>query len=57
MIIRINEIVNQTLLIYSTLIIYLRVRLLLNYKFSLLHEKGELVNPMHIRKSGFLNDA
>jgi len=26
MIIRINEIVNQTLLIYSTLIIYLRVR-------------------------------
>lgn len=29
---------------------------LLDYKFSLLHEKGELVNPMYIRKSGFLKD-
>ena len=27
---------------------------LLDYKFSLLHEKGELVNPMYIRKSNFL---
>ena len=29
---------------------------LLDYKFSLLHEKGELVNPMYIRKSDFLKD-
>lgn len=30
---------------------------LLNYKFSRLHEKGELVNPMYIRKSNFLKDV
>lgn len=30
---------------------------LLDYKFSLLHEKGELVNQMYIRKSNFLKDA
>jgi Zn-dependent peptidase ImmA (M78 family) len=29
---------------------------LLDYKFSLLHEKGELVNPMYIRKSDFLKE-
>lgn len=29
---------------------------LLDYTFSLLHEKGELVNPMYIRKSDFLKD-
>lgn len=29
---------------------------LLDYKFSRLHEKGELVNPMYIRKSNFLKD-
>ena len=29
---------------------------LLDYKFSLLHEKGELLNPMYIRKSDFLKD-
>lgn len=29
---------------------------LLDYKFTLLHEKGELVNPMYIRKSDFLKD-
>ena len=29
---------------------------LLDYKFSLLHEKGELVNPMHLRKSDFLKE-
>ena len=29
---------------------------LLDYKFSLLHEKGELVNPMYLRKSNFLKD-
>ena len=29
---------------------------LLDYKFSLLHEKGELVNSMYIRKSDFLKD-
>lgn len=29
---------------------------LLDYKFSLLHEKGELVNPMYIRKSDYLKD-
>src|SRR5699024_1887933 len=29
---------------------------LLDYKFSLLHEKGELVNPMYIQKSDFLKD-
>ena len=29
---------------------------LLDYKFSLLHEKGELVNPMYIRKANFLKD-
>lgn len=27
---------------------------LLDYKFSLLHEKGELVNPMYVRKANFL---
>ena len=27
---------------------------LLDYKFSLLHEKGELVNSMYIRKADFL---
>ena len=27
---------------------------LLDYKFSLLHEKGELVNPMYIQQSDFL---
>lgn len=27
-----------------------------DYKFSLLHEKGKLVNPMYIRKSDFLKD-
>lgn len=30
---------------------------LLDYKFSLLHEKGELVNQMYIRKSNFLKDS
>ena len=29
---------------------------LLDYKFSLLYEKGELVNPMYIRKSDFLKE-
>lgn len=29
---------------------------LLDYKFSLLHEKGELVNQMYIRKSDFLKE-
>lgn len=29
---------------------------LLDYKFSLLHEKGELVSPMYIRKTKFLKD-
>lgn len=29
---------------------------LLDYKFSLLHEKGELVNPMYLRRSNFLKD-
>ena len=29
---------------------------LLDYKFSLLHEKGEVVDPMHIRKSNFLKE-
>lgn len=29
---------------------------LLDYKFSLLHEKGELVNSMYIRKSNFLKE-
>ena len=29
---------------------------LLDYKFSLLHEKGELVNSMYIRKSDFLRE-
>lgn len=29
---------------------------LLDYKFSLLHEKGELVNPMYIRKTDFLKE-
>ena len=29
---------------------------LLDYKFSLLHEKGEVVDPMHIRKSSFLKE-
>ena len=29
---------------------------LLDYKFTLLHEKGEMVNPMYIRKSDFLKD-
>lgn len=29
---------------------------LLDYKFSLLQEKGELVNTMHIRKANFLKD-
>lgn len=29
---------------------------LLDYKFSLLHEKGRLVNPIHIRKSDFLKE-
>lgn len=29
---------------------------LLDYKFSLLHEKGELVNTMYIRKSNFLKE-
>lgn len=30
---------------------------LLDYKFILLHEKGEMVNQMYIRKSNFLKDA
>lgn len=29
---------------------------LLDYKFSLLHEKGQLVNQMYIRKSDFLKE-
>ena len=29
---------------------------LLDYKFSLLHEKGELVNSMYIRKADFLKE-
>ena len=29
---------------------------LLDYKFSLLYEKGQLVNPMYIRKSDFLKE-
>lgn len=29
---------------------------LLDYKFSLLHKKGELVNPMYIRKDNFLKE-
>lgn len=29
---------------------------LLDYKFSLLYEKGELVNPMYIRKANFLKE-
>ncbi|MCF2704852.1 ImmA/IrrE family metallo-endopeptidase, partial [Enterocloster clostridioformis] len=29
---------------------------LLDYKFSLLHAKGELVNPMYLRKSDFLKE-
>ena len=29
---------------------------LLDYKFSLLHEKGELVNTMYIRKPNFLKE-
>lgn len=29
---------------------------LLDYKFTLLQEKGEMLNPMYIRKSGFLKD-
>lgn len=29
---------------------------LLDYKFSLLHEKGELVNPMYIKKANFLKE-
>ena len=29
---------------------------LLDYKFSLLHEKGELVNPMYIKKTHFLKE-
>ena len=28
--------------------------MVLDYKFSLLHEKGELVNSMYIRKADFL---
>ena len=29
---------------------------LLDYKFTLLHEKGELINSMYIRNSKFLKD-
>lgn len=29
---------------------------LLDYKFSLLHEKGQLVNPMYIKKANFLKE-
>ena len=29
---------------------------LLDYKFSLLYEKGQLVNPMYIRKADFLKE-
>ena len=29
---------------------------LLDYKFTLLQEKGEMLNPMYVRKSGFLKD-
>lgn len=29
---------------------------LLDYKFSLLHEKGQLVNPMYLRKANFLKE-
>ena len=29
---------------------------LLDYKFSLLHETGEVVDPMHIQKSNFLKE-
>lgn len=29
---------------------------LLDYKFSLLHKKGELVNPMYFKKSNFLKE-
>ena len=29
---------------------------LLDYKFSLLYEKGQIVNPMYIRKSDFLKE-
>lgn len=29
---------------------------LLDYKFSLLYEKGQLVNPMYIKKANFLKE-
>lgn len=29
---------------------------LLDYKFSLLHKKGQLVNPMYIKKANFLKE-
>ena len=29
---------------------------LLDYKFTLLQEKGQILNPMYVRKSGFLKD-
>lgn len=29
---------------------------LLDYKFSLLHEKGQIVNPMYTEKANFLKE-